>query len=164
MRHAVTTAPAEVWETISVQLHPDDAHNEINNHRLANRLRLALEKWFADLVPPEILLSWADCHPGDGAALIAQLANVSGNPMNALARGLLIRFHDDPRIGGILAARFTTGSIMGPFSLWLEGKLALAEAWATEPSPSVRRWAVKSVAELRTSSAAAKLTEAEGGL
>jgi len=163
LRKAAELDPASVWRVVATRLAPDpEAEDE---HRLASfRLGLALGKWFPHLIPPRILLDWADANRPRGPRLLASLADVGGRPLSDLPRGILVRFGDQEEIRSALFGQFLTGSFWGPESGWLKEKLEMAETWTTDAEPRVREWATVLAEHLRERIRETERREEEEGI
>ena len=154
---AAKLAPESVWELVAKRLYSK------SDKRLgrAYRLQFALENWFVNLIPDPVLLDWAERNTPEGPLHVARLASVGGEPLNALARELLVRFGEQNMVRSILHSKFMTGGWWGPMSNWLNGKLDEATKWTTDPDQKVRQWAVKMVSDIKRQITSAEQAEAE---
>ena len=160
LRTSVVIDPKGVWEKVAERLSPAQSADS-SAHLRSYRLRLALEKWFAVLVPSAIMLDWSERNLPDGPLYVAELAEVGGTPMNDLARGLLVRFGQDNRVQNVLYGQFLSGSWWGNYSSMLKQKLEHAHIWCTDPDRIVSSWASKLVADLEEQIRQAELQESE---
>jgi hypothetical protein len=159
LAEAAKCQPAPVWDLVAARLYPLEERDFMR----AYRLRLALEKWFTNLVPADVLLAWAERTAPEGPKHLAALASVGGNPIPPLAYGILSRFGADVEVRVRLFGQFTTGGWWGPTSNWLRGKLLLADQWALDADPNVRSWAVEAGSQLRRLLEQTELNEVERG-
>jgi hypothetical protein len=162
LRRATELDPEGVWQLVGARVNPHSPDDQAAR-RQSFRLRLALGKWFSNLIPVGVLLEWAERHRPNGAITIANMASVYGDPLNDLARGLLMTFGDDERIGWALRGCFVSGSFSGPESAWFRGKLETASGWTNDPAPQVSQWAISVVGELQDRIRQTELLEQERG-
>jgi hypothetical protein len=154
LQRATRADPASVWEVIGPAL--------LRGDLTAVRLRLKLEYWFGDLIPPELLIGWAQGHGRRGFLVAASLINSKGEHLSPTAR-LLVRKADNPKdVFNQLLANLGTGAFVGPISAHLEGQLSTLRRWAQDEEPRIRSFAEAAIAYAERGVKRQKLLEEEG--
>jgi len=154
LQNATRSDPAAVLGVIGPALLRDDL--------TAVRLRLKLEQWFGDLIPPEILVEWAQRHGRRGFLVAASLINSNTHRLPPVAR-LLVRQADNPKeVFNQLLANLGTGAFVGPMSSHLEGQLSTLKSWAQDEEPRIRSYAEAAIVYAEKSVKHQQLLEEEG--
>jgi hypothetical protein len=105
------------------------------------RLLFALERWYGDLVPAEILTRWARSHSPLARSIAARLIVVDGTPMPQRLRALLKAFPNDAELLNSVLASLGSGSWWGPYSRRLKRQCDVLQSWANETDPWISKWA-----------------------
>jgi hypothetical protein len=146
--------PQAVWEEVALRL--------LTDRPTSVALHQSLRGWYAEHIPIAIMLQWAEQHLPKGPRLLATLTPVGEQPLNDLARQLLVRFGDDKQVGGSLQANLLAGTYWGPTSTNLQSKRDAAHEWLEDSEPAVRSWACSLVEALDRWSAVERVREEEG--
>jgi len=126
-------APREIWNLVSEKLM---SHEEIG---LA--LQEVLHGTYAPIVGEEILFDWVKKNETERPYILARITPVYGNPLNDIARKLIIDYGDDKDICSALYANFLEGSFSGSMVEHSKSQLSKAQEWMKDSNPSVCRWA-----------------------
>ena len=159
LRRATEFAPETVWKLVADRLYPASDGDFL----AAYRLRFDLGRWYIRLVPAQVLLTWAEQNGPDGPLHLAEMTDLGGDTMNPLPHELLVKYGANEELRNALYSQFVTGSWSGPMSIWLREKLRLAEIWAADADPNVRRWAIEVAGYLGERIQDAELQETERG-
>jgi len=154
VQHAMRVNPVAVWEVIAPFL--------LSNDLTGVRIRLKLEQWFGDLVPPDVLVAWAQRHGRRAFLIGASLLNVKSDKLSPAAKLLIIKAPKPAEVLDQLLANLQSGSFVGPMSSHMEGHLARLQNWANDDDPRIRMWAEKAIAYARKDVKRQKLLEEEG--
>ena len=134
----------------------------LRNDLTAVRLRLKLDGWFGDLIPPDMLAEWAQHHGRRGFLAAASLLNAKTDHLSPVAR-LLVRKADNPKeVLSQLFANLASGTFVGPISSHLEGQLSILKSWAQDEEPRIRSWAEATITSAEKGVKHQKLLEEEG--
>lgn len=144
--------PVRVWPLVGAQL--------IQPGISSLRLLLALEKWYGELIPPEVLLNWARANPRQGPRIVARLIRISA-PLSDRARMLVMNFPDDDDVLRDFAANLETGSWVGPISSHYEALLQTVDQFRSDPNERVRNWAGRLAEGLKKRIEESKIMEEE---
>jgi hypothetical protein len=128
----------------------------------AHRLLLALDESSGELIPTEVLIEWAKQHLPRGPGIVAQLVAIKSKKLPDRARTLLRVFKNDKYVQSVIAGQLSSGSGVGPFSGRLTFELEIAEGWAKDPDPAVRRFAMGLVKSLQMRIKQQNVKEEEG--
>jgi hypothetical protein len=133
LRVATTIDPEAVWSVVGPALLKAD--------KAGMRLRIKLEHWFGELIPPTILLKWAKQKGRKGFLLAAQLMTVKSGAPSEGAR-LLIREAKNPdEVLLLIFSSLHFGFGAGPLSGLLERSVEPLRILAKDPEPRIRAWA-----------------------
>jgi hypothetical protein len=133
LRVATTIDPEGVWSVIGPALLAAD--------RAGMRMRIKLEHWFGELIPPAIILKWAKRKGRKGFLLAAQLMSVKSGVPSEAAR-LLIREAKNPdEVLLLIFSSLHTGFGAGPLSGLMERNVEPLRSLAKDPEPRIRAWA-----------------------
>jgi hypothetical protein len=124
--------PKPVWKVIGEALARRDS--------TGMRLRIKLQHWFGELIPPELLLPWARKHGRGGALTAASLLNPKAG-LSVTARLLVKESSKPEEVLSRFAAAIGTGVFAGPISNHLAGELSIFEKWAQDEEPRIRNFA-----------------------
>lgn len=148
--------PSVVWETVGQTLLGEDV--------TVYRIQSGLSGWLVDLIPLDLLMSWAEMHQPRGARILASLTRPSGKPLKRLPRELLLKFGEDNRVSGALTRNFLSGTFIGNMSDSYQAKLDLARSWVDDESVRVREWATTLAQGLEDNIQTWKIREEEENL
>jgi hypothetical protein len=153
LRTAAAADPAGVWDVIGPALMRED--------QTGMRLRIKLEHWFGELLPPDLLVSWAKRNGRKGFLHAAALLSVkSGTPSEA-AR-LLVREAKDPNeVLPLIFSSIHTGFGAGPLSGLMERNMEPLRNLANDTEPRIRAWARAQMASEQKMVKRQKLIEEE---
>lgn len=153
LRTATEADPAGVWSVIGPAVLRED--------QTGMRLRIKLEHWFGELLPPSILVSWAKQSGRKGFLHAAALLSVrSGSPSEA-AR-LLVREAKHPNeVLLLIFSSLHTGFGAGPLSSLMERNMEPLRNLANDPEPRIRAWARAQMASEQKMVKRQKLIEEE---
>ena len=153
LRTAAEADPAGVWSVIGQAILRED--------QTGMRLRIKLEHWFGELLPPEILVNWAKQSGRKGFLHAAALLSVkSGSPSEA-AR-LLVREAKHPNeVLLLIFSSLHTGFGAGPLSSLMERNMEPLRNLANDPEPRIRAWARAQMASEQKMVKRQKLIEEE---
>jgi hypothetical protein len=130
---ATALDPKGAWEVIGdAMLKEDD---------VSMRLVISLTKWYGELIPSNILISWAKNNQPRGPLIVARIIVVGDSQLPERARALLLAFPSDNRLKSQFSISLQTGFSTGPLSNRIGADLAVAESWAQDPNPGIRSWA-----------------------
>jgi hypothetical protein len=139
LARAASSDPDGVWALVSERL-------ESNDWRIATMLR----GWFLPAVPAPTIESWIgnSLERARQAASIAPAGDQEPSPYAAI---LLTKFPDDDEIASDLAADFSSGAWVGPWSDRIRTQISDLERWVSRKSYSagVRRWAERMIENLQ---------------
>jgi len=139
---ATQKEPGKCWELVGAALLDEgEAHRGF-------RLSLAIKGWYVELIPSDILISWARNHLPRGPSIVADLVIARAAPMPERARAVLISFPDDERVKSRIAGNLRSGLSVGPYSNRLKSDLEIAKGWAHDPHPRIRAFAVEVIKQL----------------
>jgi hypothetical protein len=125
-------------------------------------MRLKLEQWFGELVPPEVLLHWAEENGRRGFLVAADLLNAKSENLSATAKLLVTKAPNPGEVLDQLLGNLQSGSFVGPMSSHLEGHLATLRSWAKDEDPRIRAWAQKAISYAVKGVERQKILEEEG--
>lgn len=131
---ATETNPAGVWKVIGDAMLRTDS--------VGMRLRLKLDHWYGELLPPNVLLEWAARTGPKGFMLAANSVSVkSGSPSEAARR--LVKEAPNPKevLARIFASLYSGGAFAGPISGFMERRLETLKKLAKDKEPRIRDWA-----------------------
>jgi hypothetical protein len=129
---ATTADPEAVWPLVGESL--------LRSDMFGFRLRLALQKWYGELIPANLLVEWARGNQPDGPMIAAQIVIIAA-PMPERARSLATAFPENPKILNIFAGNLQSGGFWGPISAHLERLLDTVRRWEREPDQRIKDWA-----------------------
>jgi hypothetical protein len=154
LRRCLERQPLEGWAELGARLESQEAW----------RLSMQLRGWVQFSVPIAVLQDWIGSDL-DRGRIVAAITNPGGAEPTPLAIFLLDRFSNDDQISSSLAATFSSGSWVGPWSARITAQIEQLTAWQddTELPMGVRRWAKKMVDALRVEREAVLEREAERG-
>lgn len=153
LRKVTDVDPNAVWSIIAPQLLRDDT--------TGIRLRIKLQHWFGESIPPDILLSWAKKRGRAGFLMAASLLRGKTSKLSDSVR-ILIREAPDPKeLLAQLAADLGSGAFTGPISGHMERQLETLRAWAEDPEPRIRSWAQAALSSAEKAINRQKLFEEE---
>jgi len=124
--------PKLVWEVIGPALARDDT--------TGIRLRIKLQHWFGEFIPPELLLPWARRHGRRGTLMAASLLNPKAG-LSPAARLLVKEASKPEEVLSSFAAGIGTGVFTGSISTHMEGELSVLEKWAQDDDLTIRNFA-----------------------
>lgn len=151
---ATEANPRGAWAIVAEHLRGD---------ALSVSLLLGLQGWYGRHVGAEALIEWAEGNLPDGPGVAASVCPVEGDPLADPARALLVRFDDDG-VRRALRTNFVSGTFVGSYGGFLEGKLKAAEHWLLDHAPSVQRWASGVQRDLMDELPSARLEDEEDGI
>jgi hypothetical protein len=125
--------PRSAWEVVGDAMLKDD--------RIAMRLLISLSGTYGDLIPTDMLISWAKNNLPRGPSFLSRIISVRESPLPERARALILNFPNDSRIKNQFVATLQTGFSVGPFSNRISTDLSIAEGWAKDSDPIIRSWA-----------------------
>jgi len=138
LRTAATADPIGVWNVIGPALLKED--------QTGLRLRIKLEHWFGELLPSDVLLSWAKQNGRRGFLHAAALLNVKSGSPSESAR-LLVREAKNPdEVLLLIFSSLHTGFGAGPLSSFMERNMEPLRNLANDPEPRIRAWAKAQIA------------------
>jgi hypothetical protein len=108
-------------------------------------LRIKLDEWFGELIPPETLVQWARQHGRQGFLMAAALLNPKTERLSDSVRLLVREANNHKEVMGQLGANLGAGAIMGPISSHMEGNLTILKKWAQDEEPRIRSWAESAI-------------------
>jgi len=133
LRLATAADPIATWDLVA---------NEMLKGGIAgSRLVVALSQWYGELIPTDVLITWAKGHPERGPWLVARILNVQQAPLSERARALLLEFMGNRSVQEEIVANLESGGWVGPFSGFLKQKLEIAKVWSEDADPTIRLWA-----------------------
>jgi hypothetical protein len=133
LRTAAEADPAGVWNVIGPALLRED--------QTGMRLRIKLEHWFGELLPPDALVSWAKRNGRKGFLHAASLLSVKSGAPSEAAR-LLVREATNPNdVLLLIFSSLHTGFGAGPLSGLMERNMEPLQILANDPEPRIRAWA-----------------------
>lgn len=130
---ATKKAPAEIWDLVSKKLM---SYEDIGLH-----LQEVLKGWYALVIGDEILLDWAAKNKIEGPYIVARITPIHGNPLNNLARELIINYGDNKDVASALYVNFLEGSFSGSMVEHSKSQLFKAKEWLNDKNPVVCKWA-----------------------
>jgi hypothetical protein len=133
LQMATCEDPQSAWGVVGNAMLKDD--------RTAMRLLLSLRGTYGDLIPTDMLISWAKSNLPRGPRVVSRIIAVRQSPLPERARALILNFPNDERIKHQFVATLQTGFHMGPFSDRISTDLSIAEGWAKDSNPIIRSWA-----------------------
>jgi hypothetical protein len=143
LRVATTIDPEAVWSVVGPALLKAD--------KAGMRLRIKLEHWFGELIPPAILLKWAKQKGRKGFLLAAQLMTLKSGAPSEAARMLVREATNPDEVLLLIFSSLHFGFGAGPLSGLLERSLEPLRILAKDPEPRIRAWAkARIVAEEKT--------------
>ena len=125
-----------------------------------SRLRIKLRNWFGELIPAELLLSWARKHGRRGILIAASLLNPKAG-LSPAARLLVKEASKPEEVLSSFAAAIGTGVFTGSISNHMEGELSIMEKWAQDGDPNIRNFAKAALKHQRKNIQRQKLLEEE---
>lgn len=153
LQAATRNDPAKVWEVIGPALLKEDL--------TALRLRLKLDNWFGDVMPPELLIKWAQEHGRRAFLIAASLLNPKADSLSRSVR-LLIRSAPNPEeIMSVLSANLRSGGSWGAISSRMEQDAATLEKWSKDEEPKIRVWAQTELARAKKEIQRQRMVEEE---
>lgn len=151
---ATEIAPKACWEAIgSILLREDN---------LSHRVLISLRGWFGELIPANDLLSWAQEHEAKGPRIAAQLIRATGPDLPQRAKMLLSNFPEDNYVRNAIVGNLLSGAWVGPHSKKIEQDLLIAEGWARDDDPRIRKFAREVIKGLKMDLSRHRLWEEEG--
>lgn len=144
--------PKPVWEIIGPALARDDS--------TGIRLRIKLQHWYGELIPAELLLTWARKHGRRGILMAASLLNPKAG-LSAAARLLVKEASKPEEVLSSFAAGIGTGVFTGSISNHMAGELSILEKWAEDEEPKIRDFAKLALKHQRKNIQRQKLLEEE---
>jgi hypothetical protein len=129
---ATKLAPEAVWNEVAPRL--------LSSELQGFRLRHALDKWFGELVPVDLLVAWAEQNQPKGPAIVAHLVTIAA-PLSDCARALVEAFPENDQVLRVFAGSLETGAWAGPISGHMEGLQRTVDQWKTDPNARIRSWA-----------------------
>jgi DNA-directed RNA polymerase subunit F len=130
---ATARDPEAAWEVIGDAMLKED--------EVSMRLVISLTKWYGELIPTNMLISWAKNNQPRGPWIVSRIIVVHGSPMPERARALLLAFPSDNQVKSQFAASLQTGASVGPLSGRIGNDLTIAESWTQDPNPGIQSWA-----------------------
>jgi hypothetical protein len=153
LRTAAMDDPNGVWNVIGPALLRED--------QTGMRLRIKLEHWFGELIPPEALVNWAKRNGRRGFLHAASLLTVKSGAPSEAAR-LLIREAKNPNeVLLLIFSSLHTGFGAGPLSGLMERNMEPLRNLANDPEPRIRGWAKAQLASEKKMVKRQKLLEEE---
>jgi hypothetical protein len=153
LRIAAESDPAGVWSVVGPAILRED--------QTGMRLRIKLEHWFGELLPPEVLVSWAKRNGRRGFLHAASLLTVKSGAPSEAAR-LLIREAKNPdEVLLLIFSSLHTGVGAGPLSGLMERSMEPLKDLANDPEPRIRAWAKAQMASEQKMVKRQKLIEEE---
>jgi hypothetical protein len=138
LRTAAKADPEGVWNVIGPALLRED--------QTGVRLRIKLEHWFGELLPPDVLVAWAKQNGRIGFLRAASLLSVKSGTPSAAAR-LLIREAKNPdEVLLLIFSSLRTGFGAGPLSSFMERSMEPLRILANDSEPRIRTWAKAQIA------------------
>jgi hypothetical protein len=153
LQTATSKDPASAWEVVGDAM--------LNDDRIGMRLLISLSGTYGDLIPTEMLLSWAKRNLPRGPWIVSRIISVRQSPLPERARALILSFPNDLRIKQQFAATLQSGFSVGPFSNRLTDDLSITEGWAKDSNPTIRSWASDLVRGIKTQLKRQKTLEEE---
>jgi hypothetical protein len=138
LRTAVTADPVGVWDVIEPALLRED--------HTGMRLRIKLEHWFGELLPPDLLVSWAKRNGRRGFLHAAALLSVRSGVPSEAARMLVREAKNPNEILLFIFSSLHTGFGAGPLSSLMERNMEPLRNLANDPEPRIRAWAKAQIA------------------
>jgi hypothetical protein len=133
LQMATSEDPRSAWEVVGGTMLKDD--------RIAMRLLISLSGTYGDLIPTDMLISWAKNNLPRGPLIVSRIISIRQSPLPERARALILNFPNDPRIKNQFVATLQTGFSIGPFSDRINTDLSIAEGWAKDSNAIIRSWA-----------------------
>jgi len=133
----------------------------LQGDKVGTRLIVALSQWYGELIPSDVLISWAKAHEPRGPWIVARILKVYESPLPERARALVLAFPESEGVRNTLLANLESGSWVGPFSGRIESELKIVEGWARDPHPTIRSWAKQLVIYLKNRLTQQKVIEEE---
>jgi hypothetical protein len=129
----------------ATRLKPEAVWNEVSPRLLSSglqgfRIRHALDKWFGELIPMQLMVSWANQNLPNGPGIVAHLITI-GAPLSDRARALAEAFPDNDQVLRVYAGSLEGGGWAGPMSGHIESLQRIADQWKNDPSSRIRAWA-----------------------
>jgi hypothetical protein len=152
LRNVAASDPKPVWEVIGPALAREDSTGV--------RLRIKLQHWFGELIPPELLLPWARKHGRRGTLMAASLLNPRAGLSDA-ARLLVKESSKPEEVLSNFAAAIGTGVFTGSISNHMQGELPILEKWAQDEEPKIRNFAKRALKHQQQRIQRQKLLEEE---
>ncbi len=153
LRTAAEADPAGVWNVIGPALLRED--------QTGGRLRIKLEHWFGELLPPDVLVSWAKRRGRKGFLLAATLLSVKSGAPSEAARLLIKEAKDPNEVLLLIFSSLHAGFGAGPLSSLMERNMEPLKNLATDPEPRISAWARAQIASEQKMVKRQKLIEEE---
>lgn len=133
LRLATAADPVATWDLVATAM--------LGGGKVGSGLVVALSQWYGELIPTDVLISWAETNPDRGPWLVARILNVRQAPLPERARALLLQFKGNRAVEEEIVANLESGSWVGPFSGYVEQELKVVKGWSQDPDPAIRSWA-----------------------
>jgi hypothetical protein len=133
LRKVTTSNPKVVWNIIARELLREDS--------TGMRLRVKLEHWFGELIPPEVLVEWARSRGRKGFLMAAGLLAAKSPHLSDSVRMLVHESSNPKEIMSQVAADLISGPFAGRISDRMHRGVDTLQAWAQDPEPKIRDWA-----------------------
>jgi hypothetical protein len=126
-------------------------------------LVVALSQWYGELIPTQVLISWAKANQPRGPWIVARILNVKQAPLPERARALILEFKDDHDVRNQIVANLGSGTWVGPFSGYIDQELNTVRGWAQDADQAIRSWANEVAKRLKKQLEKQKVIEEERG-
>lgn len=133
LRVAASADAKRVWEVVGPAL--------LRLDHAGVRLRIKLEHWFGELIPPKVLVGWAKRKGRKGFLLAASLLTVKSGAPSESARLLIKESKNPNEVLAVIFSSLHSGFGAGPLSNLMESKLAPLRKLAEDPEPRIKAWA-----------------------
>jgi len=133
LRLATAADPVATWNLVATAM--------LGGGKVGSGLVVALSQWYGELIPTDILISWAKANPDRGPWLVARILNVKQSPLPERARALLLQFKGNRAVEEEIVANLESGSWVGRFSGYVEQELKTVKGWSQDSDPTIRSWA-----------------------
>ncbi len=153
LRLATAADSAAAWNLVGNAM--------LEGSRVGTGLIVALSQWYGELIPSDVLVSWARAHEPRGLWIVGRILKVYQSPLPERARALVLAFPEREGVRNTLWSNLESGSWVGPFSGRIESELKIVEGWARDPHPKIRSWAKQLVKTLQVRLRRQKVIEEE---
>ncbi len=133
LRLATVADPHTCWNLLAEPM--------LRGDNVGTGLIVALSQWYGNLIPTDLLVSWAKENQPRGPWIAARLISVESPALPERARALIKAFPDNKGVLDEILANLQTASWTGPYSGRIQHELGMVQSWAEDPDPKIRSWA-----------------------